>query len=76
MQTLQLLLYSNSKIKNIEKLNNPLEQNLNQLNIDKLKRLEQQLEICKNAVQNRKFEKICSELYNELKFDILNKITK
>ena len=58
----------------MENLNNPLEQQINQLNTDMLKRLEQQLEICKNALQNRKFEKICSELYDELEFDILKNL--
>ena len=58
----------------MEKLNNPIEQNLNQLNIDFLKQLERQLEICKSAVKDKEFEKICFELYNELKFDILKKL--
>ena len=53
---------------NMENLNNPFEEKINQLNTDMLKRLEQQLEIYKNAVQNKKYEKICSELWQKTFF--------
>ena len=41
-----------------------------------LKQLERQLEICKNAVQNKESEKICSKLYDKLELNILKKLQK
>ena len=56
------------------KSNNSLEQNLNQLNSDMLKQLERKLEICKESVKDKEFEKISLELYNKLERDILKKL--